>query len=105
MIRQVNTRNNVSNRVATDAIKFKKTPELTLRTRRYITANLRKTDGFVNFRYRPPDNTSSTFHILPCGGGIVKAKLNGQGILRVKVVECLQKAIGYVDRKFAKESI
>ncbi|XP_036141295.1 uncharacterized protein LOC105839501 isoform X3 [Monomorium pharaonis] len=82
----VNTRNNVSNRVATDAIKFKKTPELTLRTGRYTTANLRKTDGFVNFRYRPPDNTSSTFHILPCGGGIVKAKLSGQGILREKEV-------------------
>ncbi|XP_077260978.1 neuron derived neurotrophic factor nord isoform X3 [Temnothorax americanus] len=78
----VNTRNNVSNRVATDAIRFKKTPELTLHTGRYTTANLRKTDGFVNFRYRPSDNTSSTFHILPCGGGIVKAKLSGQGILR-----------------------
>ncbi|XP_011155859.2 protein NDNF isoform X2 [Solenopsis invicta] len=82
----VNTRNNVSNRVATNAIRFKKTPELTLRTGRYTTANLRKTDGFVNFRYRPPDNTSSTFHILPCGGGIVKAKLSGEGILREKEV-------------------
>ncbi|XP_077260977.1 neuron derived neurotrophic factor nord isoform X2 [Temnothorax americanus] len=82
----VNTRNNVSNRVATDAIRFKKTPELTLHTGRYTTANLRKTDGFVNFRYRPSDNTSSTFHILPCGGGIVKAKLSGQGILREKEV-------------------
>ncbi|EFN72773.1 Fibronectin type-III domain-containing protein C4orf31-like protein [Camponotus floridanus] len=82
----VNTRNNVSNRVAIDSIRFKKTPELTLRTGHYTTANLRKTDGFVNFRYRPPDNTSSTFHILPCGGGIVKAKLSGQGILREKEV-------------------
>ncbi|XP_014473907.1 PREDICTED: uncharacterized protein LOC106744027 [Dinoponera quadriceps] len=81
----VNTRNNVSNRVATDTIRFKK-PELTLRTGRYTTANLRKTDGFVNFRYRPPDNTSSVFHILPCGGGIVKAKLSGPGVLREKEV-------------------
>ncbi|XP_029161548.1 protein NDNF isoform X1 [Nylanderia fulva] len=82
----VNTRNNVSNRVAIDTIRFKKTPELTLRTGHYTMANLRKTDGFVNFRYRPPDNTSSTFHILPCGGGIVKAKLSGPGILREKEV-------------------
>ncbi|XP_012219994.1 protein NDNF isoform X2 [Linepithema humile] len=82
----VNTRNNVSNRVTTDAIRFKKTPELTLRNGRYTTANLRKTDGFVNFRYRPPDNISSIFHILPCGGGIVKAKLSGQGISREKEV-------------------
>ncbi|XP_076235714.1 neuron derived neurotrophic factor nord [Calliopsis andreniformis] len=82
----VNTRNNVSNRVATDTIKFRKTPELTLRTGRYTTASLRKSDGFVNFRYRPPENASSTFHILPCGGGIVKAKLSGSGILREKEV-------------------
>ncbi|EFN78852.1 Fibronectin type-III domain-containing protein C4orf31 [Harpegnathos saltator] len=81
----VNTRNNVSNRVAVDSIRFKK-PELTLRTGRYTTANLRKTDGFVNFRYRPPDNTSSIFHILPCGGGIVKAKLSGPEVLREKEV-------------------
>nr|XP_012138440.1 PREDICTED: protein NDNF [Megachile rotundata] len=79
----VNTRNNVSNRIATDALRFRKTPELMLRTGRYTTANLRKTDGFVNFRYRPPGNISSTFHILPCGGGIVKAKLSGPGILRI----------------------
>jgi len=85
LVRQVNTRNNVSNRVATDSIRFKRTPELALRTGHYTTANLRKTDGFVNFRYRPPDNTSSTFHILPCGGGIVKAKLSGQGVLRVRI--------------------
>ncbi|XP_076676860.1 neuron derived neurotrophic factor nord [Andrena cerasifolii] len=82
----VNTRNNVSNRVATDTIRFRKTPEFTLRTGRYTTANLRKTDGFINFRYRPPENTSSTFHILPCGGGIVRAKLSGPGILREKEV-------------------
>ncbi|XP_020283733.1 protein NDNF [Pseudomyrmex gracilis] len=82
----VNTRNNVSNRVATDAIRFRKTPELILRTGRYTVANLRKTDGFVNFRYRPPDNTTSTFHVLPCGGGIVKAKLSGPGVTREKEV-------------------
>ncbi|XP_043260858.1 protein NDNF [Colletes gigas] len=82
----VNTRNNVSNRVAADTIRFRKTPELMLRTGRYATANLRKTDGFVNFRYRPPENISSTFHILPCGGGIVKAKLSGPGISREKEV-------------------
>ncbi|CAL7933801.1 unnamed protein product [Xylocopa violacea] len=82
----VNTQNNVSNRVATDAIKFRKTPELRLRTGHYTTANLRKTDGFINFRYRPPGNTSSTFHILPCGGGVVRAKLSGPGILRDKEV-------------------
>ncbi|XP_076177318.1 neuron derived neurotrophic factor nord isoform X3 [Ptiloglossa arizonensis] len=82
----VNTRNNVSNRVATDMIKFRKTPELMLRTGRYTTASLRKTDGLVNFRYRPPENVSSTFHILPCGGGIVRAKVFGPGILREKAV-------------------
>ncbi|XP_053973192.1 uncharacterized protein LOC128873570 isoform X1 [Hylaeus volcanicus] len=82
----VNTRNNVSNRVATDTMKFRKTPELMLPNGRYTTASLRKTDGFVNFRYRPPENISSTFHILPCGGGIVKAKLSGPGILREKEV-------------------
>lgn len=64
-------------------IKFRKTPELMLRTGRYTTASLRKTDGLVNFRYRPPENVSSTFHILPCGGGIVRAKVFGPGILRV----------------------
>lgn len=73
----------MSNRIATDTIKFRKTPELRLRTGHYTTANLRKTDGFINFRYRPPENASSTFHILPCGGGIVRAKLSGPGILRV----------------------
>ncbi|XP_076177316.1 neuron derived neurotrophic factor nord isoform X2 [Ptiloglossa arizonensis] len=83
---EVNTRNNVSNRVATDMIKFRKTPELMLRTGRYTTASLRKTDGLVNFRYRPPENVSSTFHILPCGGGIVRAKVFGPGILREKAV-------------------
>ncbi|KAK1137519.1 hypothetical protein K0M31_002024 [Melipona bicolor] len=82
----VNMRNNVSNRIATDTIKFRKTPELRLRTGHYTTANLRKTDGFINFHYRPPGNTSSTFHILPCGGGIVRAKLSGSGILREKEV-------------------
>ncbi|XP_043604915.1 protein NDNF [Bombus pyrosoma] len=82
----VNTRNNVSNRIATDTIKFRKTPELRLRTGHYTTANLRKTDGFISFHYRPPGNTSSTFHILPCGGGIVRAKLSGPGILREKEV-------------------
>ncbi|XP_034188746.2 neuron derived neurotrophic factor nord [Osmia lignaria lignaria] len=82
----VNTRNNVSNRIATDALRFRRTPELMLRTGRYTTANLRKTDGFINFRYRPPGNASSIFHILPCGGGIVKAKLSGPGILREKEV-------------------
>ncbi|CAK9826602.1 Protein NDNF [Anthophora retusa] len=82
----VNTRNNVSNRIATDTIRFRKTPELRLRTGHYATASLRKTDGFINFRYRPPGNTSSTFHILPCGGGIVKAKLSGPGILKEKEV-------------------
>ncbi|XP_015433090.1 PREDICTED: protein NDNF [Dufourea novaeangliae] len=82
----INTRNNVSNRVTTDAVRFRKTPELILRTGSYTTASLRKTDGFVNFRYRPPENTSSTFHILPCGGGIVKAKLTAPGILREKEV-------------------
>ncbi|KZC11058.1 Protein NDNF [Dufourea novaeangliae] len=84
--RLINTRNNVSNRVTTDAVRFRKTPELILRTGSYTTASLRKTDGFVNFRYRPPENTSSTFHILPCGGGIVKAKLTAPGILREKEV-------------------
>ncbi|KAG7206532.1 hypothetical protein KM043_003875 [Ampulex compressa] len=82
----VNSRNNVSNRVATDTLRFRKTPEMTLRTGRYATANLRKTDGFVSFRYRPPDNTSTVLHILPCGGGIVGAKLSGPGILREKEV-------------------
>ncbi|XP_033330727.1 neuron derived neurotrophic factor nord [Megalopta genalis] len=82
----VNTRNNVSNRVATDSIRFRKTPELILRTGGYTTTNLRKTDGFVHFRYRPPENTSSTFHIFPCGGGIVKAKLTAPGILREREV-------------------
>lgn len=76
-------RNNVSNKLATDAIRFRKTPELMLHTGRYATVSLRKTDGFVNFRYRPPENASSIFHILPCGGGIVKAKLTAPGILRV----------------------
>ncbi|KAF7398358.1 hypothetical protein HZH66_006255 [Vespula vulgaris] len=78
----VNMRNNVSNKLATDAIRFRKTPELMLHTGRYATVSLRKTDGFVNFRYRPPENASSIFHILPCGGGIVKAKLSAPGILR-----------------------
>ncbi|XP_014614592.1 PREDICTED: protein NDNF isoform X1 [Polistes canadensis] len=82
----VNMRNNVSNKLATDAIRFRKTPELMLHTGRYATVNLRKTDGFVNFRYRPPENASSIFHILPCGGGIVKAKLSAPGILREKEV-------------------
>ncbi|XP_015178449.1 PREDICTED: protein NDNF isoform X2 [Polistes dominula] len=82
----VNMRNNVSNKLATDAIRFRKTPELMLHTGRYATVNLRKTDGFVNFRYRPSENVSSIFHILPCGGGIVKAKLSAPGILREKEV-------------------
>nr|KAF7425028.1 hypothetical protein H0235_007466 [Vespula pensylvanica] len=82
----VNMRNNVSNKLATDAIRFRKTPELMLHTGRYATVSLRKTDGFVNFRYRPPENASSIFHILPCGGGIVKAKLSAPGILREKEV-------------------
>ncbi|XP_043797383.1 protein NDNF [Apis laboriosa] len=82
----VNTRNNVSNRIATDTIKFRKTSELRLRTGHYSTANLRKTDGFVNFFYRPPANISSIFYILPCGGGIVRAKLSAPGILREKEV-------------------
>lgn len=80
---KVNTRNNVSNRIGTDTIKFRKTSELRLRTGHYSTANLRKTDGFVNFFYHPPANISSTFYILPCGGGIVRAKLSAPGILRV----------------------
>ncbi|XP_017892829.2 protein NDNF-like [Ceratina calcarata] len=73
----VDARNNVSNRVATDAIKFRRTPEWRLRPGRYITANLRKNDGYVNFRYRPTGNASTTFHILTCGGGVITAKLNG----------------------------
>ncbi|KAK2574935.1 hypothetical protein KPH14_008702 [Odynerus spinipes] len=82
----INMRNNVSSRVAIDAIRFRKTPEVMLHTDRYTTVSLRKTDGFVNFRYRPPENASSIFHVLPCGGGIVKAKLTAPGILREKEV-------------------
>lgn len=80
---QVSMRNNVSTRVATEMLKFRRTPAQTLRTGRYTTANLRKNDGFINFRYRPQENATTEFHVLPCGGGIVRAKLRGPGIVRV----------------------
>ena len=74
-------RNNVSNRVATEMLKFRKTPTQTLRNGRYTTVNLKKSDGLINFQYTPQDNMTTIFHILPCGGGIVTAKLRGAGIV------------------------
>ena len=74
-------RNNVSNRVATEMLKFRKTPTLTLHNGRYTIVNLKKSDGLINFQYMPQDNTTTIFHILPCGGGIVTAKLRGADIL------------------------
>ncbi|XP_043272141.1 protein NDNF [Venturia canescens] len=82
----VSTRNNVSTRVATEMMKFRRTPAQTLRTGRYVTANLRENDGFINFRYRPQENATTEFHVLPCGDGIVRAKLKGPGIVRKKEV-------------------
>ncbi|XP_012272388.1 protein NDNF [Orussus abietinus] len=82
----VSMRNNVSSRAASEAHKFRKTPAQTLRIGRYAIANLRRNDGYINFRYRPKDNTSTIFHVLPCGGGIVRAKLRGPGFLKEKEV-------------------
>ena len=76
-------RNNVSMTVASQVLKFRRTQAQTLQTGRYATANLRKNDGFINFRYRPQENATTEFHVLPCGGGIVRAKLRGPGIIRV----------------------
>lgn len=81
---QVSTRNNVSTRISTESFKFRRTPAQVLRTGRYVTANLRKYDGFMNFQYQPPHNGTTEFYILPCGGGIVRAKLRGpSGFIRV----------------------
>ncbi|XP_057320209.1 protein NDNF isoform X2 [Microplitis mediator] len=83
----VSTRNNVSTRISTESFKFRRTPAQVLRTGRYVTANLRKYDGFMNFQYQPPHNGTTEFYILPCGGGIVRAKLRGpSGFIRKKEV-------------------
>ncbi|XP_015595908.1 protein NDNF [Cephus cinctus] len=82
----VSTLNNVSNRVANEVHKFRKAPVQILKTGRYAVANLRKNDGFINFRYQPRRNTSTIFHVLSCGGGIVKAKLRGPGVLKEEEV-------------------
>ncbi|XP_034941952.1 protein NDNF isoform X2 [Chelonus insularis] len=83
----ISARNNVSTRISTESFKFRKTPAQILRTDRYVTANLRKYDGFINFQYQPPYNGTTEFHILPCGGGIVRAKLRGpSGFMKKKEV-------------------
>ncbi|XP_044585384.1 protein NDNF isoform X2 [Cotesia glomerata] len=83
----VSTRNNVSTRVSTESFKFRRTPAQVLRTGRYVTANLGKYDGFMNFQYQPPHNGSTEFYIFPCGGGIVWAKLRGpSGVIKKKEV-------------------
>ncbi|XP_074105612.1 neuron derived neurotrophic factor nord isoform X4 [Cotesia typhae] len=83
----VSTRNNVSTRVSTESFKFRRTPAQVLRTGRYVTANLGKYDGFMNFQYQPPHNGTTEFYIFPCGGGIVWAKLRGpSGVIKKKEV-------------------
>lgn len=77
----VNLRNNVSNLVASDMLKFRKTPTQTLLNGRYTTVDLKKSDGLINFQYMPLGNATTMFHILPCGGGIVTAKLRANGIV------------------------
>lgn len=80
-------RNNVSIRISTETFKFRRTPAQVLKNGRYTTANLRKNDGFMNFQYRPQYNGTTEFHVLPCGGGIVKAKLRGpSGIIQVFLI-------------------
>ncbi|XP_015114958.1 protein NDNF [Diachasma alloeum] len=81
----VNTRNNLSTRIAAESLKYKKTQAQVLLTGRYVTAKLQKNFGIVNFRYQPHYNESTEFHVLPCGGGVVRAKLRGpDGITRHK---------------------
>lgn len=78
-------RNNVSIRVATESLKYRKPLAQVLQTGHYVTANLRKNDGYLNFRYQPQHNNTTEFHVLPCGDGIVRAKLRGPGINKVLI--------------------
>lgn len=80
-------RNNVSTRISTESFKFHRTPAQVLLTDHYADVNLRKGDGFINFHYRPQHNGSTEFYVLPCGGGIVRAKLRGpSGYVRVQKI-------------------
>ena len=80
---QMNTQNNVSSRVAMDSFRFERKPPITLQTGRYATANLRKNEGFVIFRYRPRDNATTMFYIRACGA-CMKAKFRGPDYSRVR---------------------
>ncbi|XP_011494676.1 PREDICTED: protein NDNF-like isoform X2 [Ceratosolen solmsi marchali] len=75
----MNTHNNVSSRVAMDSFRFQRKPPIILQSGRYATTNLRKSDGFAIFRYKPRENTSTVFNILACGACSVKAKFRGPG--------------------------
>lgn len=80
----MNIHNNVSSRVAMDSFKFqRKPPPINLQNGRYMTTNLRKSDGFAIFRYRPRDNTTTMFHILACGACSARVKFRAPGYLWV----------------------
>lgn len=70
----MNTRNNVSSRVAMDSFRFQRKPPITLQTGRPATINLRNREGIAIFRYRPRDNATTQFNILACGACSARAK-------------------------------
>ncbi|XP_014208291.1 uncharacterized protein LOC106639285 [Copidosoma floridanum] len=70
----MNTQTNVSSLVAMDSFRFHRRAPINLQNGRYISANLRDNDGFVVFRYKPRDNTTTIFNILACGACSIKAK-------------------------------
>ncbi|KAJ8680300.1 hypothetical protein QAD02_016087, partial [Eretmocerus hayati] len=75
----MNVHTNVSSRVAMESFRFQRKPPIVLQNGRYTTTNLRKSDGFAIFRYRPRDNTTTLFNILACGACSVKVKFRAPG--------------------------
>lgn len=81
---QISDKTNISNKVASEVLKFRKVPTKTLRNGKYSIVNLQDQDGFSNFRFRPKNNVSTIFHILSCGSSAVSARLRGPNFNWVK---------------------